>query len=175
MKTVEFYLKVRRACHRDGMSERQAAKYFGCNRRTIAKILKHSVPPGYRRRKPKLDPYTGIIDQILEDDKDRPRKQRHTAKRIQVQSASTIWPPIRQIAIITQISVKPVKQGFDHPGFGQLLAVNPDRFGIRHAVFNTKIKKARLPHNHTQSPIQFRLQGGSGRFRQNGLFFRGSL
>ena len=85
MKTVELYLKVRRACHRDGMSERQAARHFGCNRRTIAKILEHSEPPGYRRatppKKPKLDPFTGIIDQILKDDKDRPRKQRHTAKR----------------------------------------------------------------------------------------------
>jgi transposase len=44
------------------------------------------VPPGYRRSKPpsrpKLDPFIGIIDQILEEDKRRPAKQRHTSKRI---------------------------------------------------------------------------------------------
>jgi transposase len=44
------------------------------------------VPPGYRRKKPptrpKLDPFIGIIDQILEEDKRRPTKQRHTSKRI---------------------------------------------------------------------------------------------
>jgi len=49
-------------------------------------MLQFSVPPGYRRKeapkKPKLDPFTGVIDAILEDDKLRPKKQRHTAKRI---------------------------------------------------------------------------------------------
>lgn len=52
----------------------------------MAKILKHSVPPGYRRaappRRPKLDPFIAIIDQILDADKARIKKQRHTAKRI---------------------------------------------------------------------------------------------
>jgi hypothetical protein len=32
--------------------------------------------------RPKLDPFVSIIDQILEDDKGRPAKQRHTSKRI---------------------------------------------------------------------------------------------
>ena len=49
-------------------------------------MLAYSMPPGYRRqvppRRPKLEPYTGVIDRILEDDLARPRKQRHTAKRI---------------------------------------------------------------------------------------------
>src|SRR3974390_2234592 len=44
------------------------------------------VPPGYGRgrppARPKLDPFTGIIDGILVADEGRPRKQRHTAKRI---------------------------------------------------------------------------------------------
>src|SRR5271155_4235695 len=45
-----------------------------------------SAPPGYRRsgppRRPKLDPFVAIIDRILEEDKLRPAKQQHTAKRI---------------------------------------------------------------------------------------------
>ena len=44
------------------------------------------MPPGYRRqsppRRPKLDPYRGVIDRILEEDRSLPKKQRHTAKRI---------------------------------------------------------------------------------------------
>ena len=68
------------------MSQREAARRFGIDRKTVAKILKHSVPPGYQRgqapKRPKLDPYTGIIDQILEDDKSESKKQRHTCKRI---------------------------------------------------------------------------------------------
>ena len=83
---VELYRRIRFACHREGMSQREAALKFGVNRRTVSKALLHSVPPGYRlakpRRRPKLGPFTGIIVQILEDDKTRPKKQHHTAKRI---------------------------------------------------------------------------------------------
>jgi transposase len=49
-------------------------------------MLKYSAPPGYQRqqpaKRPKLDSWVGVIDQILEGDRERPRKQRHTAKRI---------------------------------------------------------------------------------------------
>jgi len=86
MKAVELYARVRRACHVEGMSRRQAARVFGIDPKTVAKMLRFSVPPGYRRSKPpvrpKLDAFTGIIDRILEEDRERPRKQRHTARRI---------------------------------------------------------------------------------------------
>jgi len=68
------------------MSVREAARQFGVHRGTVRKMLKYSAPPGYRREtpraKPKLDPYRGIIDQILEADTSLPKKQRHTATRI---------------------------------------------------------------------------------------------
>jgi transposase len=83
---VELYARVRRAVVVDKMSEREAAKQFGLARETVRKMLRYSVPPGYRRqqavRRPKLDAWTGTIDQILEQDKAESRKQRHTAKRI---------------------------------------------------------------------------------------------
>ena len=82
MYKVELYVRVRRACMVDGMSTREAARVFGLHRDTVA----YSMPPGYRRqtapRRPKLEPYTGIIGAILEGDLGVPRKQRHTAKRI---------------------------------------------------------------------------------------------
>ncbi len=83
---MDLYLKIRLACGRKGLSQREAARVFGVDRRTVSKILAHSVPPGYRRseppKRPKLDPFTGIIDGILEEDRSRPKKQQHTAKRI---------------------------------------------------------------------------------------------
>jgi transposase len=86
MYSVELYARVRRACHVDGLSERAAARLFGIDRKTVSKILKHSVPPGYRRSKPpvrpKLDPFIPVVDQILETDRALPKKQRHTAQRI---------------------------------------------------------------------------------------------
>ena len=86
MKTVELYARVRHAVRIEGISERAAAERFGINARTVSKMLKFSVPPGYVRRKPpfrpKLEEFIGIIDAILAADKDRPKKQRHTSKRI---------------------------------------------------------------------------------------------
>ena len=56
------------------------------SRETVKKMLRHSEPPGYRRRqppkRPKLAPFTDIIDRILEEDRTVHRKQHHTAKRI---------------------------------------------------------------------------------------------
>ena len=88
MFKVDVYLRVRRAVMVDGMSLREAARVFGLHRDTVRKMLAYSVPPGYRRqtppRRPKLEPFTGVIDRILEDDLARLRTQlqRHTAKRI---------------------------------------------------------------------------------------------
>jgi transposase len=49
-------------------------------------MLQYAVPPGYQRqqpiKRPKLGPWLGVIDAILNDDKQRPPKQRHTSKRI---------------------------------------------------------------------------------------------
>ena len=86
MYKVDLYVRVRRACMVEGMSSREAGRVFGVHRDTVRKMLEHSVPPGYRRqsppRRPKLDPYRGVIDRILEEDRSLPKKQRHTAKRI---------------------------------------------------------------------------------------------
>jgi transposase len=86
MKQVEIYARVRHSVLIEGISERAAAERFGINARTVSKMLRFSVPPGYVRTKPpfrpKLDAFVGIIDAILAADKEQPRKQRHTAKRI---------------------------------------------------------------------------------------------
>jgi len=82
---VDLYLKVRHAHFQDGLSGRQIARDFGISRDSVAKMLAYSEPPGYRRtapiRRPKLDAFTSQMDQWLAEDRSRPRKQRHTAKR----------------------------------------------------------------------------------------------
>jgi transposase len=91
MKGVELYGRVRYAVQIEGISRHEAARRFGIDPRTVAKMLSFSVPPGYRRSRPparpKLDAFVGVIDRILERDqgrpgKGRPGKQRHTSKRI---------------------------------------------------------------------------------------------
>jgi hypothetical protein len=86
MKGVELYAQVRYAVQIEGLSRRTAARHFGIAQRTVAKMLAFLVPPGYRRSRlparPKLDPFTESINGILAADESRPRKQRHTLKRI---------------------------------------------------------------------------------------------
>ena len=86
MKKVELYAKVRYAVQVEGLSERAAARRFGIDPRTVGKMMEFSLPPGYRRSKPrakpKLDRFIAVIDNLLADDKRRPKKQQHTAKRI---------------------------------------------------------------------------------------------
>jgi transposase len=83
---VEIYGRVRRAVRVEGKSQRAVAREFGLSRETVRKMLQYAVPPGYQRqqpiKRPKLGPWLGVIDAILNDDKQRPPKQRHTSKRI---------------------------------------------------------------------------------------------
>ena len=86
MFSVEMYFRVRRACLVEGMSAREASRVFGVHRDTVRKMLANPTPQGYTRqgppRKPKLEPFTDVIDAILGADRQVHRKQRHTAKRI---------------------------------------------------------------------------------------------
>jgi transposase len=86
MLTVADYELVRRKFFLDGMSQRAIAEELGHSRKTVAKAIAHAVPPGYRlaepRLRPAIEPYRAIIDAWREEDRARPRKQRHTAQRI---------------------------------------------------------------------------------------------
>ena len=82
---IEYDL-IRRMHYRDNLGKRTISRQTGLHRETIKKMLEYPEPPGYRfkipRPKPKLEPFVLLIDQILEDDRKAPKKQRHTAKRI---------------------------------------------------------------------------------------------
>ncbi len=56
MKGVGLYARVRRAVYVEGMSQRGAARYFGIDPRTVAKMMRFAVPPGYRRRRRRSGP-----------------------------------------------------------------------------------------------------------------------
>ena len=64
MYSVELYGRVRRAVLVEGQSERAVAREFGIARETVRKMLRYSIPPGYRReqpvKRPKLRPWVGV-------------------------------------------------------------------------------------------------------------------
>jgi transposase len=86
MYGLEIYHRVRQAVYRDGMSEREAAGVFGLDRGTVSKMMEFSEPPGYRltaqRPRSRMDAHAEFVDQILISDREAPKKQRHTVRRI---------------------------------------------------------------------------------------------
>jgi DNA replication protein DnaC len=83
---MEFWRDVRRQVLTGELSHRGACRKYGLGWHTLKKILSHEEPPGYRQSEPrpkrKLKPFLPIIHQILAGDRQAPKKQRHTAKRI---------------------------------------------------------------------------------------------
>ncbi len=66
---MELYARVRHAVMIEGLSQREAARRFGIDPRTVRKMLRYSVPPGYVRSRPpvrpKLDPFGGGLTEEL--------------------------------------------------------------------------------------------------------------
>ena len=86
MCKLDTYHRVRRAARVDGMSERAAAIAFGMDRGTVSKMLQFSAPPRYRltakRPRSRMEEHAAFVGQILTDDQDKPKKQRHTVQQI---------------------------------------------------------------------------------------------
>lgn len=83
---VEQFEQIRRDREREGLSIRALAARHGVHRRAVRQALASSVPPAKRapqsRPAPKLGAYRAVIDAWLIADREAPRKQRHTARRI---------------------------------------------------------------------------------------------
>jgi transposase len=83
---MQMWTQIRRRVLVEGESKRQILRETGLHWKTLEKILTFSEPPGYRlkavRPQPKLGPYLDRIRQIIRDDQQFPRKQRHSARRI---------------------------------------------------------------------------------------------
>ena len=83
---VELFEQIRRDRDREGLSIRALAARHGVHRRAVRQALASPLPPAKRspssRPAPKLGAYRALIDAWLEADREAPRKQRHTAKRI---------------------------------------------------------------------------------------------
>jgi transposase len=83
---MDQWIELRRKIRNEEVSLRQLERETGIHRQTLRKIRDHSQPPGYKRKTPvlksKIAPYVDRIRAIIESDKEVPKKQRHTAKRI---------------------------------------------------------------------------------------------
>jgi transposase len=83
---MDQWSEIRRRVLVGGESKRSICREYQLHWKTLEKILRHAEPPGYRqqspRRRPKLAEFLPLIEQMLQSDRQAPRKQRHTARRI---------------------------------------------------------------------------------------------
>jgi transposase len=83
---VELFEEIRRDRDREGLSVRALADRHGVHRRTVRQALESALPPVRKRPEgrpaPALGPFRALIDGWLEEDREAPRKQRHTATRV---------------------------------------------------------------------------------------------
>ena len=82
---VELYAAIRRDARREDLGIRELAARHGVHRRTVRQALASPIPPPRKPRSfpaPRLDAVKPVIDAMLREDLDAPRKQRHTARRV---------------------------------------------------------------------------------------------
>ena len=86
MITVEEHETIRRMYYLDQHSGRHIAKVLGISRQSVAKALQSDEVPKYRLRTPRaapqLSPYKARIEELLNENRRLPRKQRYTAHKI---------------------------------------------------------------------------------------------
>src|SRR5512143_940473 len=82
---VELFEQIRREYEFGIGTIAGVARQFGVHRRLVRQALHHAWPPERQRpvrASPRLSPVRPLIEAMLEQDRQAPRKQRHTAHRI---------------------------------------------------------------------------------------------
>ena len=85
MSKVDLFASIRHDARIEGLSVRELARRYNVHRRTVRAALESAVPPPRKvpvRSAIRLDPFKPYIEEMLREDLEAPRKQRHTARRI---------------------------------------------------------------------------------------------
>lgn len=115
---VELFEQIRRDRRDDeGVSIRELADRHRVHRRTVRQALDNAVPPPRKvyppRPRPAIDPYVAVIDGWLLADRDVPRKQRHTARRVWQRLVAEHGASLAEVTVSRYVARRKVELGLD--------------------------------------------------------------
>ncbi|MGH3802851.1 MAG: hypothetical protein ACRDTD_22535 [Pseudonocardiaceae bacterium] len=114
---VELFERIRRDRRVEELSIRELADRHGVHRRSVRQALASAVPPARktypRRSRPAIDPYIEVIDRWLLDDRDVPRKQRHTARRVWQRLVAEHSAQLAEVTVSRHVGRRRVELGLD--------------------------------------------------------------
>jgi transposase len=114
---VELFEQIRKDRRVEGASIRELAGRHRVHRRTVRQALDSAVPPPrkpYRQRpKPAIDAYAGVIEGWLLADRDVPRKQRHTARRIWQRLVAEHGATLSEVTVSRYVARRKTELGLD--------------------------------------------------------------
>lgn len=115
---VELFEQIRRDRRVEGLSIRELADRHRVHRRTVRQALASAVPPprkAYpRRSRPAIDPYVEVIDSWLLADRELPRKQRHTARRVWQRLVAEHGATLAEVTVSRHVARRRVELGLDN-------------------------------------------------------------
>jgi len=114
---VELFEKIRRDHRLGEVSIRELADRHGTHRRTVRQALEDAVPPPRKvypvRPRPAIDEWAPVIDGWLIADKDAPRKQRHTARRIWQRLVAEHQATLAEVTVSRYVARRRVELGLE--------------------------------------------------------------
>jgi transposase len=115
---VELFEQIRKDSRAEGASIRELADRHRVHRRTVRQALASAVPPPRKayppRPRPAVDAYAQLIDGWLLADKDVPRKQRHTARRVWQRLVAERGATLSEVTVSRYVARRRGELGLDH-------------------------------------------------------------
>jgi transposase len=114
---VELFEAIRRDARLEGLSIRELAARHGVHRRAVRQALTDAVPPPRKvypvRGRPAIGAWTEVIDAWLVADREAPRKQRHTARRVWQRLVIEHGAVVSEVTVSRYVAARRVELGLD--------------------------------------------------------------
>jgi transposase len=114
---VELFEQIRKDRRVEGSSIRELAGRHQVHRRTVRQALDSAVPPPRKsyppRPRPAIDAYAPVIDGWLLADRDVPRKQRHTARRVWQRLVAEHGASVSEVTVSRYVARRKTELGLD--------------------------------------------------------------